>query len=115
MSSFLRSILWSDLLTEVMKMAFEIVNETYRTSEGEDPKKYGYIEGYTSNTMDETYLCLNVRSVPDEEIYESYKRSPGLQYFEYQIGKPYGESVRLNRRQVVRLIWELIKWLLKGW
>lgn len=32
-------------------MAFETINETYPTLPEEDPRKYGYIEGYTSNTV----------------------------------------------------------------
>ena len=46
-------------------MAFEIVNETYVTLDGETPKKHGYIEGYTSNTVGETYLRLNINSIKD--------------------------------------------------
>ena len=96
-------------------MAFEIVNETYTTMEGEDPKKWGYIEGYTSNTVGETYLRLNVKSIPDQEQYECHKRCNRLEDFEYRVGKPYGEGIRLNKKQVIKLIWELIKWLMRGW
>lgn len=95
-------------------MAFEIVNETYTTTPEEDPKKYGYIEGYTSNTVGETYLRLNIKSIPDEHQYNTYKRTGCLEKMEYRVGHPYGEGIRLNRMQVVRLIWELFKWLLKG-
>ena len=96
-------------------MAFEIVNETYVTGEGEDPKKYGYIEGYTSNTVGETYLRLNVKSIPDKEQYDTYARSGCLEHFEYKIGKPYGEGIRLSKKQAKRLIKELKKWLRKGY
>ena len=97
-------------------MAFEIINETYTdTLENENPKRWGYVEGYTSNTVGETFLRLNVKSVPDERMYNHYKKTNCLEDFEYRIGKPYGEGVRLNRGQVVRLIWELIKWLIRGW
>lgn len=96
-------------------MAFEIVNETYQTLESENPKKYGYIEGYTSNTVGRTYLRLNVKSIPDQDQYDTYKRSGILDHFEYRVGKPYGEGVRLNKKQVRKLIWELIKWLVRGW
>ena len=95
-------------------MAFEIVNETYRTLEGENPKKWGYIEGYTSNTVGETFLRLNVKSLPDLEQYNHHKRCGILKDFDYQVGKPYGEGIRLNRKQVLKLIWELLKWLVKG-
>lgn len=96
-------------------MAFEIVNETYYTSPEEDPKKYGYIEGYTSNTVGETYLRLNVKSIPDQDKYDTYRRTGALNHFEYKVGKPYGEGIRLNKKQVIRLIWELVKWLVKGY
>lgn len=97
-------------------MAFEIVNETYGDIlENESPKRWGYIEGYTSNTVGETYLRLNVKSIPDERMYNHYKRTNCLEDFEYRIGKPYGEGVRLNRKQVCHLILELIKWLIKGY
>lgn len=94
-------------------MAFEIVNETYTTDPGEDPKKWGYIEGYTSNTVGATYLRLNIKSIPDQSQYDTHKRTGTLQSFEYRPGKVYGEGIRLNRRQVVRLIWELTKWLIR--
>lgn len=96
-------------------MAFKIVNETYHTLPGEDPKKWGYVEGYTSNTVGHTYLRLNVKSIPDQEQYDTHKRGGTLHIFEYRPGKAYGEGVRLSRRQVVRLIWELVKWLIKGY
>lgn len=96
-------------------MAFEIVNETYATRETEDPKKYGYIEGYTSNTIGKTYLRINCMSIPDQDSYDCHKRSGSLEVFEYRVGKPYGEGVRLNKKQVLKLIWELIKWLVRGW
>lgn len=95
-------------------MAFEIINETYPTLPEEDPKKYGYIEGYTSNTVGATYLRINVKSIPDQDQYDCHKRSGSIQHFEYRVGEPYGEGVRLNKRQVWRLIWELLKWLIRG-
>ena len=96
-------------------MAFEIVNETYTVLDGQDPKRFGYIKGYTSNTVGATYLRLNVKSIPDEEMYECYKRSKSLQHFEYKVGQVYGEGIRLSKRQVWKLIWELFKWLIRGW
>lgn len=95
-------------------MAFEIVNETYYTAPEENPKKWGYIEGYTSNTVGETYLRLNIKSIPDQDLYDHHKKV-GMHHWEFQVGKPYGEGIRMNRKQVVRLIWELIKWLVKGY
>ena len=96
-------------------MAFEIVNETYYTAPEENPKKWGYIEGYTSNTWGKTYLRLNIMSIPDQDQYDTHKRSGSIECFEYRVGKPYGEGIRMNRKQVIRLIWELIKWLIKGY
>lgn len=96
-------------------MPFEIVNETYVALPGEDPKKWGYIEGYTSNTVGETYLRLNIKSIPDQSQYDTHKRCGRLDHFAYCVGKPYGEGIRLSRKQVVRLIWELVKWLVRGY
>ena len=96
-------------------MAFEIVNETYVTLPGENPKKWGYIEGYTSNTVGEKFLRLNVKSIPDQEQYNTHKRSGSIEHFAYRVGKPYGEGIRLNRKQVIKLIFELTKWLVKGY
>lgn len=95
-------------------MSFEIINETYPTLPEEDPRKYGYIEGYTSNTVGATYLRINVKSIPDQSQYDCHKRSGSIQHFEYRVGEPYGEGVRLNKRQVWCLIWELLKWLIRG-
>lgn len=96
-------------------MAFEIVNETYYTAPDENPKKWGYIEGYTSNTWGKTYLRLNIKSIPDQDQYDTHKRSGSIKHFEYRVGEPYGEGIRMNRKQVIRLIWELIKWLIRGY
>lgn len=96
-------------------MAFEIINETYYTSKNENPKKYGFIEGYTSNTVGKTYLRINCKSIPDQQMYDTYKRCNRLKYLEYNVGQVYGEGVRLNRKQVIRLICELIKWLVRGY
>ena len=96
-------------------MAFEIINETYTTLPDENPKRWGYVEGYTSNTVGKTYLRLNIKSIPDEQMYEHYKCTNSLKDFEYQVGKPYGEGIRLNRKQVIKLIWELMKWIVRGY
>ena len=95
-------------------MAFEIINETYPTLPEEDPKKYGYIEGYTSNTVGATYLRINCFERPDESSYECHRRSGSIECYEYKAGKKYGTGVRLNKRQVWKLIWELLKWLIRG-
>lgn len=94
-------------------MPFEIVNETYTTLPGENPKKWGYIEGYTSNTVGETFLRLNIKSIPDQDQYDTHKRCGQLDQFAYSVGKPYGEGIRLSRKQVVQLIGELIVWLVR--
>lgn len=96
-------------------MAFKIVNETYVTLPGENPEKHGYIEGYTSNTAGDTYLRLNVFCVPDEDTYNTYQRTGALRHFEYKVGQKYGTGLRMNRKQVVSLIFELVKWLVKGY
>ena len=96
-------------------MAFEIVNETYITPPGENPKKWGYIEGYTSNTVGKTYLRLNIKSIPEQDQYDTYKRTGALDMFEYRVGKVYGEGIRMNKKQVCKLIWELVKWLVRGY
>ena len=96
-------------------MAFKIVNETYTTLPGENPEKHGYIEGYRSNTAGETYLRLNVLCVPEADQYDTYKRTNYLPRLEYKVGQKYGTGIRLNRKQVCRLIVELFKWLIKGY
>lgn len=97
-------------------MAFKIVDEEYHMEkQGRNPEVMGYVEGYTSNTVGKTFLRLNCFSVPDEEMYECYRRSGCLESFEFRPGKRYGEGVRLNRRQVVKLIFELAKWLVRGY
>ncbi len=96
-------------------MAFEIVNETYISAPGEDPKQWGYIEGYTSNTVGATYLRMNIKSIPSQEQYDTHKNSGSLSAFDYRPGKPYGEGIRLSRKQVVTLVWELLKWLIRGY
>ena len=58
---------------------------------------------------------MNIKSIPDQDMYDHYKMTKALEHFEYRVGKPYGEGIRLNKKQVVRLIWELIKWLVKGY
>ena len=97
-------------------MAFEIVNETYYTDEGQDPKRFGYIEGYTSNTVGETYLRLNIKVIPDQELYDCYKKTGVIESVKtYKVGQPFGEGIRLSKKQVKRLIKELKKWLRKGY
>ena len=96
-------------------MSFEIVNETYVTPEEQDPKRWGYIEGYTSNTVGETFLRLNINSIPDQEMYDYHKKIGVLDKYEYKVGQPYGEGIRMNRKQVCQSIWELIKWIVRGW
>lgn len=91
---------------------FKIVNETYVTMPGENPEKYGCVEGYSACGGD--YLRLNVYAVPDERQYSTYERSNCLSCFEYRPGRRYGTGIRLNRRQVRQLIFELIKWLMKN-
>lgn len=97
-------------------MAFKIVDEEYHMElTGRNPEVMGYIEGYTSNTVGHTFLRINCMMVPDEEMHSCYKRTNALKHFEFRVGQKYGTGVRLNRKQVCQLIWELIKWLIKGW
>lgn len=110
-------------------MAFKIVNETYECLEGENPERYGYIEGYTSNTVGETYLRINCKTLIDENMLAWYKRCwgeiptipNGLGTCEnegcrkLQNGDIVGEGVRLNKKQVKQLIRELKKWLRRGY
>lgn len=110
-------------------MAFKIVNETYECLDGENPERYGYIEGYTSNTVGETYLRINCKALIDEHKLDWYKRvygeiptTPSCDNFPpykkglrpLQDGDIIGEGVRLDKRQVKLLIKELKKWLRKG-
>lgn len=105
---------------------FKISNETYPCFGKENPDKYGYIEGYTSNTPDEYYLRLNCKVLIDEDKIDWYKRVYGAvpttpvdgSYYLNKLGcrelKPgdrIGEGLRLNQDQVRHLIYELEKWL----
>lgn len=120
-------------------MAFKIVNRTYYDPDRK-PEAFGFIEGYTSNTVGKTYLRMNIKEETDDEKLDWYKRLYGsvprdvAKYYgssEYDIGEHLsygksgylrerragdcvGEGIRLDRGQVLQLIWELIKWLVKG-
>ena len=106
-------------------MAFKIVNETYKGNEGQNPEAFGYIEGYTSNTVGETYLRINCKSRIDESKLEWYRRCYGeiptiingvkRGCRPLQDGDIIGEGVRLNKKQVKQLIKELKKWLRRGY
>lgn len=110
-------------------MSFEIVNETYVCLSGEDPKRMGYIEGYTSNTVGKTYLRLNIKSRMDKEYLDWYKRcfkeipKDIIEYDDHcrgylrerKEGDLVGDGIRLNRKQVIQLIWQLLKWLVRGY
>ena len=110
-------------------MAFRIVDRTYTKGTGRKPETFGIIEGYTSNTVGATYLRINCKAETDKEHYEWFMRVYGEvphDVYDYdpnrkksflrdrQVGDVTGEGIRLDRRQVLRLIWELIKWFVKG-
>ena len=110
-------------------MAFRIVNRTY-VDPNRKPEVFGFIEGYTSNTVGETYLRMNIKEETDDEKVEWYRRLYGnvprdvpatfpFSYHQYlrerRAGDCVGEGIRLDRGQVLQLIWELIKWLVKGY
>ncbi len=110
-------------------MPFKIVNETYGCPDGVDPARYGYIEGYTSNTVGETYLRINCKVLIDEEKLNWFKqcygeiptipnglgncRNEGCRPM--QNGDIVGEGIRLNKKQVKKLIRELKKWVRRGY
>lgn len=93
-------------------MPFKIVNETYYTEEGENPERYGYIEGYTSNTVGATFLRINCKVALDEDLVRFHQKTD---HFKLEVGRHIGEGVRLNKKQVKQLIKELKKWLRKGY
>lgn len=110
-------------------MAFRIVDRTYTAGTDRKPESMGIIEGYTSNTVGATYLRINCKAETDQEHYDWLLRMYGevphdvggydpvshRSYLRYRrVGDITGEGIRLDRRQVIRLIWELIKWLVKG-
>ena len=110
-------------------MAFRIVDRTYTKGTNRKPESMGIIEGYTSNTVGATYLRINCKTETDKEEYDWFMRMYGevpRDVHDYdpnrkksylrdrQVGDITGEGIRLDRRQVVRLIWELVKWLVKG-
>lgn len=109
-------------------MAFKIINRTYQEPD-RNPAVFGFIEGYTSNTVGATYLRMNIKSETDEKMLawfrclygcvpndvHDYDATTKRSYLrERRAGDAVGDGIRLDRRQVVRLIWELIKWLVKG-
>ena len=110
-------------------MAFRIVDRTYTKGTDRKPESMGIIEGYTSNTVGATYLRVNCKVETDQEHYDWYMRLFGevpRDVHDYddkrhkpflrdrQVGDITGEGIRLDKRQVIRLVWELIKWLVKG-
>jgi hypothetical protein len=108
-------------------MPFHIADKEYTKGTDRKPESMGYIEGYTSNTVGETFLRINCKSEVDQEKIDWYKRlyreiPKDVTYFddnlrehlrEQQVGDRIGEGVRLNRKQVIKLVIELIKWLIK--
>lgn len=112
-------------------MAFYIADRTYTEGTGRKPESFGFIEGYTSNTASaKPMLRMNIKEELDEEKRDWYLRLYGRvpcdvrdvdrvthRCFlrERRIGDAVGEGIRLDRGQVVRLIWELVKWLVKGY
>lgn len=110
-------------------MAFKIVDRTYYDGDERKQEAFGVLEGFTSNTVGEKYLRLCCRTEVDQERYDwfmrVYKEVPhDIAVFDTatgryklrdrQVGDVTTESIRLDRRQVIRLIWELIKWLIRG-
>lgn len=111
-------------------MAFRIVDRTYTAGTDRKPESMGIIEGYTSNTVGHTYLRINCKEETDQEKYDWYIRLYGEvphdvpDYCDEKhrsflrdrhVGDTTGEGIRLDRKQVVLLIWELMKWLVKGY
>lgn len=110
-------------------MAFRIVDRTYTAGTDKKPESMGIIEGYTSNTVGATYLRINCMVETDQDKYDWFMRIYGevprdvsgynIEWNRSflrnrQIGDITGEGIRLDRGQVICLIWELIKWLVKG-
>ena len=110
-------------------MAFRIVDRTYTKGTGRTPESMGIIEGYTSNTVGATYLRINCKAETDQEHYDWFMRMYGEVPHDVRdyddnrrksflrdrrVGDITGEGIRLDRKQVIRLVWELIKWLVKG-
>jgi hypothetical protein len=110
-------------------MSFKISDIEYTKGTDRNPDAMGYIEGYTSNTAGATFLRINAKNLIDEEKIDWYKRLyKGLpitsdidmetcnSYLrEVKVGDIIGEGVRLNRKQVIRLIFELTKWAIRGY
>ena len=109
-------------------IAFKIADIEYTKGTDRKPEAMGYIEGYTSNTVGKTFLRLNCKSEIDQEQIDWYQRlyhalplvadidkDTLKSYFrEARVGDCIGDGVRLNKKQVWKLIIELIKWLIKG-
>jgi len=107
-------------------MAFKIADIEYTKGTDHKPEVMGYIEGYTSNTVGKTFLRINCMSEIDQNKIEWYQRCfhglpliPSInkdtlhEYLrEVKVGDCIGDGVRLNKKQVLKLIFELIKWLI---
>lgn len=111
-------------------MAFRIVDRTYTKGTDRKPESMGIIEGYTSNTVGATHLRINCRAETDQGRYDWFMGMygevphdvPEINPFtlegslrDRKVGDITGEGICLDRRQVIRLIWELIKWLVRGY
>jgi len=109
-------------------MSFKIADIEYTKGTDRKPEAMGYIEGYTSNTVGKTFLRINCKSEIDQEKIDWYQRcfrrlplteSVNRELLreelrEIKVGDCIGDGVRLNKKQVIKLIIELIKWLIKG-
>lgn len=58
-------------------MAFKIADRTYTKGTDRDPESMGVIEGYTSNTVGETFLRINCKEKTDQEHYDWFLRVCG--------------------------------------
>ena len=74
-----------------------------------------YIQGCVANAKGEPTIRISCKLVADDGMYNFYQKANYLEQYEFKPNKPYGTSVVLNRKQARQLIWELIKWHIRGY
>ena len=118
-------------------MSFYIADRTLSKGTDRKPEALGFIEGHTEGWTCRypilgisPTLCLSIKFETDKMTYHTYKNlygevphdmrfcSPDKSKFfmrDREIGDVIGEEMLLDHGQVIRLIWELLKWLVRGY
>lgn len=119
-------------------MSFYIADRTLSKGTDRKPEALGFIEGHTEGWTCRypilgisPTLCLSIKFETDKMTYHTYKNlygevphdvccpyDPDKSKFsmrDREIGDVIGEEMLLDHGQVIRLIWELLKWLVRGY